>query len=509
MSFKLSFISIFLIVSVSLIASEKPNVIVILSDDQGYADAGFQEIVAPDVKTPCLDKLAKSAAVFRNAYAASPICSTSRLALSTGRYQQRWGGYYYGQGGLPTSEQTIAEMMLEAGYRTMKVGKTHLNNGPKQDPMKHGFEKWLGFIHHSWDFHLISDKDVAAYEKRKKGSSKSHRMSPIGPLTRNSESKESFEGMTTTDVFRDESIKFIKEESEKPFYLQLEFNAVHTIMTRPPNKEYADKYGIPMRPFDRNASKWEFPHWDPDYKGGYKKWYSDVAHLKVLDPYGRKIYLAYLEQMDAAIGKIMDTLEKQGIAENTIVFFSSDNGGSHQSYANNGKLNAYKYCVMDGGIKVPMLLSWPKKFKHSKIDSIVTHRDVFATLSEVTGVKPKKALDGKSLLPLVEGKVKNLHTEPVFWDAAKAGWCVRHGKWKLVNIGAKTYTDFEIDENGLVTKMIPTKVIAGLKLYDLDADPGETKNLIEKYPEIGATMEKQYKEWRSQMGDPVRGSKKK
>ena len=104
-------------------AKDLPNVIVIVSDDQGYADAGFQEVVADGVTTPNLDKLAASGVVFRNAYASSPVCSNSRLALSTGRYQQRWGAYHYGEGGLPSDEYTIAEMMREAGYRTMKVGR--------------------------------------------------------------------------------------------------------------------------------------------------------------------------------------------------------------------------------------------------------------------------------------------------------------------------------------------------------------------------------------------------
>lgn len=228
--------------------ASKPNVIVILADDLGYADVGFHDVVADGVCTPNLDRLAASGVVFRNAYAGSPVCSNSRLALSTGRYQHRWGAYYYGEGGMPSSESTIAEMMREAGYRTMKVGKTHMNNGPKENPMKHGFDHWLGFINHSWDLHLLSRKDVDAYNRKKAGSAKMARMAPIGPLTRDSNTKESYENTTTTEVFGRESVRFIKENCEQPFYLQLEFNAVHTPLTRPPNQSLAGKYGIPMRP---------------------------------------------------------------------------------------------------------------------------------------------------------------------------------------------------------------------------------------------------------------------
>ena len=329
----------------------KPNVIVILADDLGYADVGFHDVVAPDgVCTPNLDSLAKTGAIFRNAYSTSPVCSNSRLGLSTGRYQHRWGAYYYGDGGMPTKEQTIAEMMKEAGYVTMKVGKTHLNYGPKRHPLKHGFDHYLGFEAHSWDFNQLSQKDIDAYERKKKGSTKKVM---FGPLTRDN-GKESFENTTTTEVFGNESVKFINENKDKPFYLQLEFNAVHTPLYKAPD-QLEEKYGIPHKEFDRDAEVWEYPYWDPIKQPDYGKWNHNVNHNMVMDPYGRKIYLAHIELMDQMIGNIMKTLKKHGLDENTFIFFSSDNGGSNQSYANNGPLNLFKYCLMEGGIKVPMI----------------------------------------------------------------------------------------------------------------------------------------------------------
>ncbi|MEO0509916.1 MAG: sulfatase-like hydrolase/transferase [Verrucomicrobiota bacterium] len=497
-----------LLTSVAAFASAKPNIIVILADDLGYADVGFHDIVADGIHTPNLDRLADSGTVFHNAYSSSPICSGARLSLQTGRYGQRWGAYFYNEGGLPNEEQSISEMLLEAGYSTMKVGKTHLNKGPKEHPLKHGFEHWLGFIHHSWDFHLLSSKDVTAYDRKRKGSARAFRTSPIGPLTRDNNKKESYEGMTTTEVFANEACKFVAAQStDKPFYLQLEFNAVHTVMTRPPNKELAKKYNLPERPFDRDAEVWEFPIWDPVAQEGKNvDWYKKVAHLGALDPYGRKLYLAYLEEMDAAIGRLMQTLAETGQTENTIVFFSSDNGGSDQSYANNGPLNAYKYCLMDGGIKVPMILSWPGNLPpNEKVDAVVTHRDLFPTLADITELSPKGTLDGKSLMPLIMGKVDRLHENPIFWDAGRQGnWVARQGKWKLVRANLKRYKSYELDSNGLVTEFNTVIVPKGLRLYDMEADPGETKDLSKEMPEKVASLQKEYDNWRAQMANPGR-----
>ncbi|WP_168432942.1 sulfatase family protein [Pontiella sulfatireligans] len=489
-----------------------PNVIVILADDLGYADVGFHEVVADGVHTPNLDRLAESGVVFRNAYAASPVCSNSRLAFSTGRYPQRWGAYFYGQGGLPTTEQTIAEMMREAGYRTMKIGKNHLNRGAKEDPMKHGFDHWLGFTNHSWDFNLLSEKDVEAYEKKEAGSIAKAKMAPIGPLTRDNGEPASFENTNTTEVFGRESVSFIKTESEKPFYLQLEFNAVHTPLTRAPNEQLRKKYGIPDHPFDRDAKVWPYPYWDPVAQPEYNEWYDQTCHLGIPDPYGRKIYLAHLELMDSVVGQVMDTLKEEGLDEKTLVFFSSDNGGSDQSYANNGPVNAYKYCLMDGGIKVPMVVRWPRKFKAKTIDAVVTHRDIFASLSEITGVAPRKPLDGESLIPLIKGDVISLHDEEaMFWDSGKKrqNWVVREGDWKLVyREESYDYQAYELDENGLVKSALRTVPLAtGLQLYNMDADPGELNNLSTSHPERVEEMKALYEKWRVQMADPVRGKK--
>lgn len=488
--------------------TQKPNIICILVDDLGYADVSFQDVVAEDAHTPNIDRLAESGVVFTEAYASSAVCSTSRLGFSTGRYQTRWGAYWYGQGGLPNSEQTIAELLRDQGYKTMKVGKTHLNGGEKEFPLDHGFDEYLGFEHHSWDFFLLSEKDKAAYEARKPGSTERPNFFWMGPLTRNRE-KVSYENSSTTEIFADESVAFIEKSADKPFYLQLELNAVHTLLTVVPD-EYAEKYDIPKYPFNRDpeAGSWDYPYWDPR-KEEYSKWYMDVAHLVRVDEYGRKKYLVHLEMVDKAIAQITRVLEEKGLLENTFIFLSSDNGGSHQSYANNGPLKVFKYCIADGGIKVPMFVSWPRGFSGGKrFDAMVTHRDIFATIANITGAKPKNELDSKSLLPLINGDVDELHEE-LFWDTGNDSWAYRKGDWKLALFFDKEYETYELDRRGLVKE--PLKEIwlkEGLALYNLKDDVGETKNLVDQFPNRVAAMKQRYTEWRATMSDPVRPNRR-
>ena len=155
-------------------AAERPNVLIIMADDLGYADLSFLPQSPKDVDTPSIDKLASEGTYFSNAYATAPICSPSRCGMITGRYQQRWGNYWYGQGGLPNEETTLPQALNELGYFSQKIGKTHLNGGPAEHPLDHGFAEFLGFMHHSWDYIRLSDKDLAAYKKRAEGKITGH-----------------------------------------------------------------------------------------------------------------------------------------------------------------------------------------------------------------------------------------------------------------------------------------------------------------------------------------------
>jgi len=139
---------------------DKPNVLVIVADDLGYADLSFLPYASKDVHTPSIDRIAETGVFFSNAYSTSPICSPSRAGLLTGRYQERWGNYWYGEGGLPANEKTLPQYLKELGYYNVKIGKTHLNGGPVQHPLDHGFDEFLGFIDHTWDYLRLSQDDV-------------------------------------------------------------------------------------------------------------------------------------------------------------------------------------------------------------------------------------------------------------------------------------------------------------------------------------------------------------
>ena len=306
-------------------------------------------------------------------------------------------------------------------------------------------------------------------------------------------------------------MKFITENKENPFYLQLEFNAVHTPLYKAP-EQLEKKYGIPHRAFDRHDAVWDLPFWDPNSELSYDEWYHQYNHIVVMDPYGRKIYLSHLELMDQVIGNIIQTLKKLQLYENTLIVFSSDNGGSDQSYANNGDLNVYKYCLMEGGIKVPMIFSWPAKIKSTRIDAVTTHRDIFATLSEVVGIRSKNKLDGKSLLPLIHGEIKELHDQPLIWDSGpkQQNWVVRNGDWKMVyRKNTRRYRAYQLNDEGLVANLVDKAMSTGLQLYDLANDPGERHNLADQYPEKVAAMTKHYQQWRSKMSDPIPGHRAK
>lgn len=235
-----------------------------------------------DVSTPAIDRLAKEGVYCSQAYATAPICSPARTGLITGRYPERWGNYWYGEGGLPAFELTIPEALLKLGYATKKNGKTHHNGGQKEHPLDHGFDEFFGFIHHTWDYLRLSDADKAAYEKRRKGAAKS---ATIGPLIRGRDEEVSLENSYTTDVFTDEAVEFIeRDRGDQPFYLQLDYNAVH-MPTYAANPEYAKRVGLDQPAWNRESKDWSFPYWDPAVET-WKNWHLRWGHLGEVDSPG-------------------------------------------------------------------------------------------------------------------------------------------------------------------------------------------------------------------------------
>ena len=498
-----------LFASTALSTLEKPNVIIIMADDLGYADLSFLPQSPSDVATPHIDRLAREGTYFGNAYATAPICSPSRCGMITGRYQQRWGNYWYGQGGLPNEEITLPQVLKKLGYFSQKIGKTHLNGGPAEHPLDHGFDEFLGFLHHTWDYIRLSEKDLTAYKKRANG--KGLGILNVGPLERGKGETASYEDGFTTDIFTSETIKTIKagQDSEKPFYIQLEHNAVH-MPTYIADPDYARKAGYEQPVWDREAEKWEFPFWDPN-ESTWDEWHKKWGHLGEVDSLGRKRYLANLMALDDSVGDILQALEETGQRENTILVFLSDNGGTINTYSNNTPLRGYKYMFGEGGVRIPMIISWSGKLPEGETrDQLTSAMDVFPTVVELVGGKVPENLDGRSLVPSLKNKSSDEsgHDFLCFSDG-KETWSIRQGDWKLINSPGWDHSSYRLDENNLAHPAENVKYPEGLVLFNLKDDIGETKDLSSEHPEQVKSMTALYEKWRSEMGEPVSGKRRK
>jgi arylsulfatase B len=464
--------------------NEKPNVLVIVADDLGYSDLSFLPYASKDVHTPNIDKIADTGVFFTEAYCTAPICSPSRVGLLTGRYQQRWGNYWDGEGGLLANEITLPQLLKQQGYHNVKIGKTHLNGGPVQNPLDHGFDEFLGFIDHTWDYLRLSQKDIEEY------GTENAKRAHIGPLLHNRE-KTSFKDNFTTDIFTQKAVEEILNKTEMPLYIELEYNAVHhpTYVCHP---DYLEKYGIE-----------QFPFWDPEVEP-YYKWHQKWGHLNEVDPDGRKRYLLQLEVMDNGVGEILDALEKEDELKNTIIVFLSDNGGTINTYAQNHPLNGFKYMFGEGGIRIPIIISYPPKIKEKRsLNQMVSAMDILPTIMELVGGSTPENIDGKSLWPLINNGEK-IHDNLV-WSNGRDSWVVRQGSWKLAHNIAWVHNTYEL-EGGVASPTDEKYVYPdGILLFNLENDIGETKNLANENPEKVSELEEIYKEWRSKMSDPRTG----
>jgi arylsulfatase B len=481
-------------------SSESPNIIVIVADDLGYADMSFLSHSPEDVQTPGIDRLAAMGTYFTDAYATSPICSPSRTGLLTGRYQQRWGNYWYGQGGLPDAERTIPQFLKERGYYTIKIGKTHLNGGPAQHPLDHGFDEFLGFISHTWDYVRLSQDDLDAYRERAEG--KGLGMLFVGPLTRGRDERVSYEDGFTTEIFTDEAVMTIEagKENPQPFFIELEYNAVHmpTYVTHP---DYAQRVGLEPDVWDREAEEWEFPFWDPA-KSPWGEWHKKWGHLEEVDPQGRKRYLSHLMAMDDGISKILDTLDATGQTENTIIVFLSDNGGTINTYSNNNPLRGYKYMFGEGGIRVPLIVAWPGQLPEGDTcGNLVSAMDVCPTLLDLTGTPRPKNLDGESLTPLLRGQDDSIEHDHICWAQRKTSdtWAIRKGPWKLISSEGWIHLNYALDENNVASRTEDYEYPAGLLLFNLEQDIGETTNLANEHPDVVRELSLLFEEWRAEV----------
>lgn len=370
-------------------AADRPNVLLIIADDLGYADLGCQHS-ATDVRTPNIDALAAHGVRFTNAYATSSMCAPSRAALLTGRYQQRFGFEFdvaappalnsADSFGLPKDELTIAERLKPLGYSTMLVGKWHLGFADQYLPTARGFDSFFGF-RSGWHTYLPGGRNVDS-------------------LWRNREKVE--EPGYLTDAFAREACEFIGRQHGAQFYLQLAFNAVHFPLLATPALEERVKH--------------------------------------IAEPV-RRTYAAVLLSMDDAIGKVMTALDAAGAADRTLVFFVNDNGGLWtQNAADNSPLRAGKLQVFEGGLRVPMIVCWKGKVPEGRTyDKVVSLLDIHATVLAATGLSeaPGRPLDGVDLVPYVTGVRTEAPHQMLYWRET-GGIAVRAGDWKLLQPGRST-----------------------------------------------------------------------
>jgi len=429
--------------------AQRPNIIVILADDLGNKDVGFNG--CEDIPTPNIDRIANEGVKFPQGYVTFAVCGPSRAGLITGRYQDRFGfartpvfAPSDPEMGLPKSEQTMAEMLKTAGYRTMLSGKWHVGaHAEVHHPNKRGFDEFFGFLagghrYFPEDWTIHSEYEAEGNEER------GYRTK----LQRNGQVIED-EKEYLTDALSREAVNFVKDNKDQPFFLYLAYNAPHT----------------PLQATDAYLDR--FKH---------------IADEK------RRTYAAMVSAMDDGVGRVLDQLESSGIAENTMVFFLSDNGGPQPvNGSDNGILKGGKSSWYEGGIRVPFALRWPQKIKPGQVCHVpVISLDIFSTIVANLGTpaKVKNKLDGIDLIPVITQPEKPAPERTLFWKM--------HDR------------DLYVARNGNGAFKIMTKP-NGNELYNLDEDMSEKRNLLKSNTnrETYEALLQELEAWKKEMKDPA------
>jgi len=370
------------------VKAKQPNIVVIISDDMGYADIGCQG--CKDIPTPNIDSVARKGVRFTNGYVSCPVCSPTRAGLATGRYQQRFG-HEFNTGpppgglrehvGLPLTEVTIADVLKSAGYVTGAVGKWHLGMAPHFHPFKRGYDEFFGFLHGG---HSYIEPGLGTFN-------------PILRGTKPVDEKEYL-----TDAFSREAVAFVERHHNEAFFLYLAYNAVHTPMQAPQR---------------------------------YKDSFKHITEQK------RRIYAGMLTAMDEGIGKLLAKLRELGLEKDTLLFFINDNGGpTGANGSRNDPLRATKGTMYEGGVRVPFMVQWPGYLKAGgTYNNPVVSLDILPTAAAAGGAElpSGRKFDGVNLLPFLTGEKKQTPHETLFWRSGR-NHAARKGDWKLVKMGNET-----------------------------------------------------------------------
>ncbi len=411
--------------------SKRPNIIYIMADDLGYADLSCYG--RTDYQTPHLDKLASQGMKFMQAYAGAALCTPTRTSFMTGRYPARTpiglmeplrGAHKDSMVGLTPDYTSVASLLQKSGYKTYLVGKWHLGYGPKYSPNKNGYDYFFGFNSGGIDY--------ISHTNRKGNSDLYGNETPI--------KKEGY----LTDIWMEKAVEIIKKKHDSPFFMSIMFNAPHWPVQAPGDKPYPDSL---------------------DWKAGGTK----------------EKFAAMMKSLDDAVGKIMQAIENEKIASNTLVIFTSDNGG--EKFSDMGIYRGTKETLWEGGIREPAFVRWPGMIPANSVtQQAVITMDWTATILAAANTKPDPAfpLDGINLLPLCTGKQKSI--ERVFYwrlfQSTKQK-AIRDGHWKYL----------QTEE--------------GEFLFNLTDDPGEKKNLKTVNSSIFQSLKEKYSLWESVMLPPV------
>lgn len=416
-------------------STDRPNIVVILTDDQGYADISFNPHHPDEVSTPNMDKLAREGVFFSQAYTSGHVCSPTRAGLMLGRYQQRVGVYTAGDGGRGFDPKLpIFPGFLPRQYTSMAIGKWHLgldNDYPKLKwhALSRGFDECYKFMgrggHDYFKLQGVNNTDYAPIYRDKT------RLKP-----------EEYRGYLTTRL-TEEAVDFIDRQKDNPFFLYLAYNAVHAPAQ------------APQEDIER-----------------YRKNFPNLTEK-------RTILMAMLYHLDLGVGAVVDKLKDEGLWENTLLFFLTDNGGARAMEADNGILRGFKGSLYEGGVRTPWVVSWPARFKGGRtLHTPVISLDILPTVLDALGIKaPEKTpFDGKSLLPLLSSQSSEHHSELYFNSGEPKGeWAVRQGDWKAHGF-KKTF-----------------------KLYNLANDPSEKKDLASKNPAKAKELFQLHTAWLKEM----------
>ncbi len=422
-------------------ADRKPNIVFVLVDDMGYADLGCYG--GKDIRTPHIDRLAREGIKFTDFYANAPVCTPTRCAFITGRWQQRVG-FEWAMGfsaeqfrrvgdrwieepdkhafGLPANETTIATMLRGAGYVTGAIGKWHLGYKDEFNPVHRGFDEYFGTLLGHSDYYRYQYFD-GTYELRE------------------GDQPVKAEGYLT-DLLNKRAVEFVRSHAQEPFFLYLPHQAVHA----------------PFQPPDR-----------PD---------PAVTKENMYDG-SRRIYAAMLEKVDEGVGMLLAQLEKLGLADNTLFVLSSDNGG--ERFSDNSPLFNHKTTLWEGGIRVPCVMRWPGRLPAGRVvkQPAIT-MDLTATFLALGAGQSPRPLDGIDLFPILTGQNPE-QERTFFWRidrSQRKQKAVRHGKWKYV-------------QDGVVVEM----------LFDLENDIGERRDLSFQQPEILTDLKHRLAVWETEMAE--------